>query len=738
MTTQLGEAQVPIRATLDKLDGDLAKARSKIGGAVDGIISNVQKVGGVALGIGGLAAGAFAGVGAALAKMAIDAAPVEGIERAFEGLAESSGQSADAMIEALQRGSAGMIAQRDLMESYNKAAQLVGTTFANQLPDAMGYLGKVSAATGQDMGFMLDSLVTGVGRLSPMILDNLGIQVNMTEAAEAWAKASGMAAGAVIDNTKAMAKEEAELAKLGQQLVVAKTKQAEFGANTKESTRLAMGFKIEELTAKMAEHRAELGQLSAANGTVSTSTDDLIENMSKAQQQEALMAQVMEKLATNTAAMPEVLGSASTRMAAFQAKIQDTKDSIGMALLPALGEVVGGFSSLVDLVLPHVTDFFETTLLPIIDKVGHGFDVFVYGLKNGKDPIEAIRSALKEMGLAEVGDAIGVVVAKIQELWARIQPLIETVAGWIQQNVQLKDVLIAVGIAIATFVAIALWPIIQTVLVVIATTVALIAIVTLLRKAWESDFLGIRTALTGAWEKIKPVLEMLWEWLKVNIPAAIDVLVGFWEETLLPAIKAVWEFVDTYLIPILEALREVVGAALVLAGTALAGLWQNKLLPALKAAGGWISDKLGPILDKFVGWLNKVTGGAEGVKRALQSVRDWIQRVADKISSIKLPSWLTPGSPTPFEIGLVGIADAARRLARIELPQIAASLSMPQFVMAGAGPGQAVATPRGNAGTFTQILHFGTDSVRSEEDIYRLAEQTAHSLELRGLQRMIG
>jgi len=140
----------------------------KIGGAV-GTLGKAAMYG-----LGALAA-AGGVAGAAMAKLAIDAAPLEGIEKAFEGIAEASGKSADEMLRALEKGSAGMIAQRDLMKSYNLAAQLVGDQFANQLPEAMGYLGKVAAATGEDMGFMMDSLVRGVGRLSPMILDNLGI-----------------------------------------------------------------------------------------------------------------------------------------------------------------------------------------------------------------------------------------------------------------------------------------------------------------------------------------------------------------------------------------------------------------------------------------------------------------------------------------------------------------------------------------------------------------------------------
>jgi len=146
--------------------------------------------------VAGLAvAGAAAlGIGAAIGKMAMDAAPLQGVRAAFEGIAEASGKSSDEMLAALKRGSAGMITQGDLMKSYNTAAQLVGTTFANQLPDAMGYLSKVSAATGQDMGFMMDSLVKGVGRLSPMILDNLGIQVSLEEATARAAEMFGVEA----------------------------------------------------------------------------------------------------------------------------------------------------------------------------------------------------------------------------------------------------------------------------------------------------------------------------------------------------------------------------------------------------------------------------------------------------------------------------------------------------------------------------------------------------------------
>jgi phage-related protein len=222
-----------------------------VGGALEGL-------GKAALAGAAVVAGAAVGIGAAITKLAVVAAPLQGVSAAFEGLAESANIGADEMLAALEAGSAGMISQRDLMTSFNKAAQLVSVDFAQTLPDAMGSLGKVAAATGEDMGFLLDSLVTGVGRLSPMILDNLGIQVNLTEASEAWAEANGVA----------------------------------------------------------------------------------VEEMTKSQQQAALTAQVMEKLAENTAAMPDVAGTATASLASMDAMIQNLKDQIGVAFIPALQAVL--------------------------------------------------------------------------------------------------------------------------------------------------------------------------------------------------------------------------------------------------------------------------------------------------------------------------------------------------------------------------------------------------------------
>ena len=183
---KLGRAVVEIRASLDQLDGDLSEARGRVNGALGGI-ARVAGIGAAAIVGGGIAAAG------ALGNLAAEAAPLEGIQNAFAGITGD----ADTMLASLRAGSQGMATDAALMASYNSAAQLVGKTFADELPGAMGYLGQVSAATGQDMGYMIDSLVKGVGRLSGPILDNLGIQVTLAEATEKAAEMYGVEADAL-------------------------------------------------------------------------------------------------------------------------------------------------------------------------------------------------------------------------------------------------------------------------------------------------------------------------------------------------------------------------------------------------------------------------------------------------------------------------------------------------------------------------------------------------------------
>jgi len=291
------------------------KATDKASKEIGSVAKGVQGLGGVAsaamkgIAIAGAAAVTAVGaVGAAIGKLAVDAIPLQGIEAAFEGISGAS----DEMLDALRRGSLGMVTDRELMRNYNQAAQLVSKTFADQLPDAMKYLAKVSAATGQDMGYMLDSLTKGVGRMSPMILDNLGIQVSLEEATAEAAEMFGKEADA----------------------------------------------------------------------------------LSKTELQAGMMNVVMRALERNTAAMPEIAGTAAQRWAALGVTFKNVKDQIGLAMLPALEGMMTGAESLVTRYLPPLVDWFER----LGDKLGpaaEAFGRFITEISSeGYDKVESFKDLL--------------------------------------------------------------------------------------------------------------------------------------------------------------------------------------------------------------------------------------------------------------------------------------------------------------------------------------------------------
>lgn len=639
-TFSLGEAVLGTAVDLDGLDRGLENGRRQSEGFVNRVGSSLQSVGRFA--IAGLAAASTAvvGFGGALAHLAIDAAPLATVRDGFAGIAEASGTSMDEMLAALERGSAGMVAQSDLMETFNKAAQLVGNDFAVQLPDAMESLRKVAAATGQDMGYLLDSLVTGVGRLSPMILDNLAIQVDVTAANEAYA--------------------------------------AQIGKTTGELT--------------------------------------------KQEQQTALMNQVLELLADNTANLPDVLGTAQQGVESFRASMQNLKDRIGLALQPALQDVMGIIGRLADRVLPPLVNFIEDQLVPAIESVTGFIRGFFDRIDQGMTISRALKETLLEMfpeefaaKLIQVIDFIHTLIdalhgfsgeARIFEdtpKWAqdlghlaeKIHEVVAPIIQWIGENVKLSDILIALAITIAAVIIPAVIGIIAAIGEVILIFAALVAAIAFVRKVWTEDFLGIRTFMENTWNNVlKPIFQAIGQ-------AARDIAY-WWDNSLMPAMRRVWDFLNTYIFPVLEALNNVYLAAVGLAIRTLAGIWQNVLMPPLRQVADFIDRTVGPIFDRlrdkiggvqnWVDWLirhglDPMWRSFAGIINIIKPLVDWLNNLANRLSSMSIPSWARPGSPSPFEMSLRGIGKAMRDLSTQELPAFTAGLELTPALAGGLGGG---------------------------------------------------
>lgn len=183
--------EINIADLVVSLKGDTSDLRKDLTLAermAKGFGRSVQRLGKVALGgLTTVAAGSgFAVRG--MMRMAKEARGFRSVRKAFNQTAESAGVSGDKMLDSLEDASAGMVSQQALMANFNEAAQLVNDQFAKQLPTAISATAKIAASQGKNMQRVVGDLITGVGRMSREVMDNLGVTISMAEATELAAK----------------------------------------------------------------------------------------------------------------------------------------------------------------------------------------------------------------------------------------------------------------------------------------------------------------------------------------------------------------------------------------------------------------------------------------------------------------------------------------------------------------------------------------------------------------------
>lgn len=283
-------------------------------------------------------------------------------------------------------------------------------------------------------------------------------------------------------------------------------------------------------------------------------------------------------------------------------------------------------------------------------------------------------------------------------------------------------ILAALGVAALAWgisTAIAAWTAMAPLLPVIAVIALIAGAAYLLYEAWTNNWGGIRDTLMNVWANLEPIFNAVREWLGVAIPAAVQFLADLWQNSLLPALQAVWAFLQESLFPLFAAIGNVISAVVVKAVEAWMGIFQNVTLPVLQQLWEWFDAKILPILQKVGEWIGKyVVWGFENLSNAIAKVVGWLSDLASMLNNISLPAWMTPGSPTPWEIGLRGVGKAMNDLSRSQLPTFSAALDLQAQPIGVSGSpiafGNAVAG--GAGGTVIQI-DVRSDGVHDEKDI---------------------
>ena len=671
--------------------GSMDSAIGKVGAAGDKLAKDFVGLGNSVLKFGAIAGTAIVGAagaaGAALLKLAVDAAPLEGVANAFDEITASIGQGSDEMLASLRQSSFGIVTARDLMTSFNLAASLVGTQFAQELPQAFSLLGKVSLATGQDMGFLLNSLVRGVGRLSPLILDNLGIQVNLVEANEAYAKTLGKSASELTKSEQQTAlfnqtilKLQENTAALGDPSESAVVAFQRFGVAMKDlrdqiGLELLPAFsafarRLEPLIQQALPLLVELfrDRIAPAVDRVLSFIGNLVEVLADAgpfslEFREALLAMLPQEVQDRIFRFAEDIQSWFTRVRDF---IIENKDAIigaiqgiGAALAAAavvatiakIASILGLLTSPIGLLLGLIgllkagwdtnfmgmrdtlTNFWETTGKPI-------FDTLVTWLQ---DNLPSAIQAVSDLFSGELGPALGGVGAFLQPIIDGVQDLVDAFMLHIPS-------LVEEGGRFASFFSETLGPTVQRIV----------------------ENIGIfLTALAGFWRE--------------HGDEVIDV-VGFLVRTVLATFEGFAALVTGI----------IAGLAALLTGD-FEGAVQaitNGIEGLLEAA----TNVVGVKLDDFLGmWSGILDNLSTIIFAALQGISDgiagWVQGVSDSIvgglqgSIDAVADFLGLGSPSRLMMGIgqqmmEGLAAGIR--GSTPMPAIALQTAAAQVV--GAGP----------------------------------------------------
>ena len=139
------------------------------------------------------------------------AAAAERLGRATEGMAKGIGASGKSMVSAITQASNETISKVDAMKAANKAMLFGIVENEQEMAEMTQIAVTLGAAMGQSATKSIDDMTTALGRNSPLILDNLGLSIKLTDAYRIFADSIGVSVDSLTEEQKAMAFRKAAL-----------------------------------------------------------------------------------------------------------------------------------------------------------------------------------------------------------------------------------------------------------------------------------------------------------------------------------------------------------------------------------------------------------------------------------------------------------------------------------------------------------------------------------------------
>lgn len=171
-------------------------------------------------------------------------------------------------------------------------------------------------------------------------------------------------------------------------------------------------------------------------------------------------------------------------------------------------------------------------------------------------------------------------------------------------------------------------------------------------------FAELKVILDRFMVEVLPLLQQAWETLATS-----------WRDDIGPALGDLWKSLKDLFATLGfgTSKTDFWKVALALLKTSLVVVTQKvrDWTPAIKGAADTLVFMINMVksgIDRFV----KFKQGVEGIIGAINRLIGKIRDMANRLASLALPSWLRPGSPTPFELGLRGIGDAIGKLPELQ------------------------------------------------------------------------
>jgi|LULO01.1.fsa_nt_gb hypothetical protein len=130
-----------------------------------------------------------------------ESAKIESMSRAFITLSGEAESSSFAM-EKLQKATNGTMSQFDLLQQANNAMVLGVSKNSSEMAEMFDIAQRLGRALGRDTASSVESLITGIGRQSRLMLDNIGIIVKSDEAYREYANKIGTTVDKLTDADK--------------------------------------------------------------------------------------------------------------------------------------------------------------------------------------------------------------------------------------------------------------------------------------------------------------------------------------------------------------------------------------------------------------------------------------------------------------------------------------------------------------------------------------------------------